>query len=279
MGRHSCCLKQKLRKGLWSPEEDEKLFNYITRFGVGCWSSVPKLAGEMEVKEGKVCTEKGSLQIQQHKGLPILPSFTSHEPAFLVNNTTTSSGLTEGSREQFMNKQAYDPLSYFELPAGGDPAAYNSSTLANLYHPSIRPFDQAQFETTSNFAFSSMPSLTSFDHGSMSGTDFSDNNSASRMSSMLLNEAKESSSNSSNISNYAGYQMNNNMVDNAAVFSWEGGDGKLDSIYQYQVIKTEEFKPTPWHHQGQNSVDFNSYQLASLSEDLTGANFDVFHHM
>ncbi|KAL0341473.1 UNVERIFIED_CONTAM: Transcription factor [Sesamum calycinum] len=45
MGRNSCCVKQKLRKGLWSPEEDEKLYNYITRFGVGCWSSVPKLAG------------------------------------------------------------------------------------------------------------------------------------------------------------------------------------------------------------------------------------------
>lgn len=45
MGRNSGCVKQKLRKGLWSPEEDEKLYNYITRFGVGCWSSVPKLAG------------------------------------------------------------------------------------------------------------------------------------------------------------------------------------------------------------------------------------------
>ena len=45
MGRHSCCYKQKLRKGLWSPEEDEKLLNYITRHGHGCWSSVPKLAG------------------------------------------------------------------------------------------------------------------------------------------------------------------------------------------------------------------------------------------
>lgn len=45
MGRHSCCFKQKLRKGLWSPEEDEKLLNYITRHGHGCWSSVPKLAG------------------------------------------------------------------------------------------------------------------------------------------------------------------------------------------------------------------------------------------
>ncbi|KAF5459945.1 hypothetical protein F2P56_019851 [Juglans regia] len=53
MGRHSCGLKQKLRKGLWSPEEDEKLFNYITRFGVGCWSSVPKLAGLQRC--GKSC--------------------------------------------------------------------------------------------------------------------------------------------------------------------------------------------------------------------------------
>lgn len=47
MGRQSCCLKQKLKKGLWSPEEDEKLFNHIARNGVGCWSSVPKLAGKL----------------------------------------------------------------------------------------------------------------------------------------------------------------------------------------------------------------------------------------
>ncbi|OWM62858.1 hypothetical protein CDL15_Pgr020152 [Punica granatum] len=47
MGRHSCCYKQKLRKGLWSPEEDEKLLNYITKYGHGCWSSVPKLAGKL----------------------------------------------------------------------------------------------------------------------------------------------------------------------------------------------------------------------------------------
>jgi len=45
MGRHSCCYKQKLRKGLWSPEEDEKLLRHITKYGHGCWSSVPKQAG------------------------------------------------------------------------------------------------------------------------------------------------------------------------------------------------------------------------------------------
>ncbi|EFJ33349.1 hypothetical protein SELMODRAFT_84195 [Selaginella moellendorffii] len=45
MGRHSCCQKQKLRKGLWSPEEDEKLVKCITTYGHGCWSNVPRLAG------------------------------------------------------------------------------------------------------------------------------------------------------------------------------------------------------------------------------------------
>ncbi|CAM8982313.1 unnamed protein product [Rhodiola kirilowii] len=59
MGRNVCCpnnttaTRQKVRKGLWSPEEDEKLYNYITRYGVGCWSSVPKLAGLQRC--GKSC--------------------------------------------------------------------------------------------------------------------------------------------------------------------------------------------------------------------------------
>lgn len=42
---HHCCSKQKVRRGLWSPEEDEKLIKHITAKGHDCWSSVPKLAG------------------------------------------------------------------------------------------------------------------------------------------------------------------------------------------------------------------------------------------
>ncbi|KAJ4808030.1 Myb transcription factor MYB64 [Rhynchospora pubera] len=53
MGRQPCCQKQKLKRGLWSPEEDEKLINHITKFGHGCWSSVPKQAGIQRC--GKSC--------------------------------------------------------------------------------------------------------------------------------------------------------------------------------------------------------------------------------
>ncbi|KAJ8638468.1 hypothetical protein MRB53_012735 [Persea americana] len=53
MGHHSCCNKQKVRKGLWSPEEDEKLINYITTYGHGCWSTVPRIAGLQRC--GKSC--------------------------------------------------------------------------------------------------------------------------------------------------------------------------------------------------------------------------------
>nr|AQZ26708.1 MYB2 [Dryopteris fragrans] len=53
MGRHTCCHKQKLRRGLWSPDEDEKLRLHISVHGLGCWSSVPKEAGLQRC--GKSC--------------------------------------------------------------------------------------------------------------------------------------------------------------------------------------------------------------------------------
>ncbi|KAK1654047.1 hypothetical protein QYE76_071852 [Lolium multiflorum] len=37
--------RKRLRRGMWSPEEDVKLMNHISKYGHGCWSYVPKLAG------------------------------------------------------------------------------------------------------------------------------------------------------------------------------------------------------------------------------------------
>jgi hypothetical protein len=50
MGHH-CCSKQKVKRGLWSPEEDEKLVKYITAHGHSCWSAVPKHAGTVRLAD------------------------------------------------------------------------------------------------------------------------------------------------------------------------------------------------------------------------------------
>nr|URY18964.1 MYB protein [Zanthoxylum bungeanum] len=366
MGRHSCCVKQKLRKGLWSPEEDEKLYNYITRFGVGCWSSVPKLAGlqrcgkscrlrwinylRPDLKRGMFSQQEEDLIISLHevlgnrwaqiaaqlpgrtdneiknlwnsslkkklmkqgidpathkpitdievkeakdsntdKAITDVSTFTTtQEPTFLANDHSSyySNELAGDSKGQFLsNKQVYDPFPCFEFQAAGvddDQSGYNSNLLS-----------QNLFDTNSNFTFSTIPSLTSFDHhGNMAAAaEFSDN-SGSRVSSLFLNEAKESSSNSSNMSNYnTGLIQISNMVENAAAaFSWDA-ENKLNSMFHHQfqmngnLIKTEEIMtPSSWHegqqfHTQSSVVDFSSYPLTSFSEDLTAVNFDVFHRI
>lgn len=362
MGRHSCCLKQKLRKGLWSPEEDEKLFNYITRFGVGCWSSVPKQAGlqrcgkscrlrwinylRPDLKRGMFSQQEEDLIISLHEVLGnrwaqiaaqlpgrtdneiknfwnsclkkklmkqgidpathrpilsteehiikeeketietpppmllpvsqgILASSQQESPLLIMSNSNyyddglALAAVTEASSEVFLSKPALDPLSYFEFQMGVAQCGYNY----NSNHP-IRQFDQHQVGTNSSYGFSSMPCLnSSSDPGNVSAAEFSDNNSASKMS----------SSNSSSMSVYAGCQMSSSMMENAG-FSWDGENKIIDPLLQFQVnvVKPEEFKTgscQQGHILAQNSIDFTSYPLMSLSEDLTGANFDVFQHM
>lgn len=45
MGRSPCCDESGLKKGPWTPEEDQKLMNYIQKNGHGSWRALPKLAG------------------------------------------------------------------------------------------------------------------------------------------------------------------------------------------------------------------------------------------
>ncbi|KAL0735842.1 hypothetical protein Bca4012_012052 [Brassica carinata] len=45
MGRSPCCDKMGLKKGPWTPEEDQKLLAYIEEHGHGSWRSLPEKAG------------------------------------------------------------------------------------------------------------------------------------------------------------------------------------------------------------------------------------------
>lgn len=46
MGRAPCCEKNGLKRGPWTPEEDQKLVEYIRKNGQGNWRTLPKNAGE-----------------------------------------------------------------------------------------------------------------------------------------------------------------------------------------------------------------------------------------
>jgi len=46
MGRAPCCDKANVKKGPWSPEEDDKLKEYIEKYGTGGnWIALPQKAG------------------------------------------------------------------------------------------------------------------------------------------------------------------------------------------------------------------------------------------
>ncbi|GAV76463.1 Myb_DNA-binding domain-containing protein [Cephalotus follicularis] len=82
MGRTPCCDKKGLKKGPWTPEEDELLVNYIKDNGHGSWRSLPKLAGLLrcgkscrlrwtnylrpDIKRGPFTAEEEKLVIQLH---------------------------------------------------------------------------------------------------------------------------------------------------------------------------------------------------------------------
>ncbi|KAE9605420.1 putative transcription factor MYB-HB-like family [Lupinus albus] len=83
MGRAPCCEKMGLKKGPWTPEEDEILVNFINNNGGhGSWRSLPKLAGLLrcgkscrlrwtnylrpDIKRGPFTLEEEKLVIQLH---------------------------------------------------------------------------------------------------------------------------------------------------------------------------------------------------------------------
>ncbi|XP_020093513.1 myb-related protein Myb4-like [Ananas comosus] len=53
MGRAPCCEKMGLKKGPWTPEEDQILISYIQKYGHDNWRALPKLAGLLRC--GKSC--------------------------------------------------------------------------------------------------------------------------------------------------------------------------------------------------------------------------------
>ncbi|KAF4396555.1 hypothetical protein G4B88_028869 [Cannabis sativa] len=119
---HRCCNKLKVKRGLWSPEEDEKLLTHITTHGHGNWSSVPKLAGLQRC--GKSCRLRwiNYLRPDLRKG-----SFTQEEEQIIIDVHRILGNRTDNEVKNFWNSCIKKKL----MSQGLDPQTHNLMTSSS----------------------------------------------------------------------------------------------------------------------------------------------------
>ncbi|XP_078444305.1 transcription factor MYB106-like [Wolffia australiana] len=150
MGRSPCCEKIGLKKGPWTPEEDQKLLAYIEEHGHGCWRSLPSKAGlqrcgkscrlrwtnylRPDIKRGKFTVQEEQTIIQLHALLGNRWSaIASHLPKRTDNeiknfwNTHLKKRLAKMGIDPVTHKPRCDALS---PPDGG--AAKASARLSHM---------------------------------------------------------------------------------------------------------------------------------------------------
>ncbi|KAF9689089.1 hypothetical protein SADUNF_Sadunf01G0055500 [Salix dunnii] len=164
---HQCCRKQKVKRGLWSPEEDEKLIRYITIHGHSSWSSVPNLAGLDPNTHNLLAAYNHK---HNHYNNACKPSYHSHQQptsTFTVVNSQRISDISSTDMKAPLIPFPMIPLATDNNPPYPPLSHEFSSILTYEYQ---NPKTQAFLESTaSQSLIGSVPILSSTSHPSEFG--------------------------------------------------------------------------------------------------------------
>ncbi|XP_050376161.1 transcription factor MYB93 [Argentina anserina] len=148
MGKPPCTDESGLKKGPWTPEEDQKLVQYIQQHGHGSWRALPKLAGLNRC--GKSCRlrwtnylrpdiKRGNFSEEEERTILHLHSLLGNKWSAIA---THLDGRTDNEIKNFWNTHLKKKL----IQMGIDPMTHQPRTdlFSNLQDllPLYQPLDQ-----------------------------------------------------------------------------------------------------------------------------------------
>ncbi|XP_030474260.1 transcription factor MYB83 [Syzygium oleosum] len=157
----------KLRKGLWSPEEDEKLMRYMLTNGQGCWSDIARNAGLLRC--GKSCRlrwinylrpdlKRGAFSPQEEELIVHLHNILGNRWSQIAARLP---GRTDNEIKNFWNSTLKK-----RLRMNSATSSPNDSDLSNPRDiaAGIMPSFQAQYDVLATCVDSSPPPFPSMDN-------------------------------------------------------------------------------------------------------------------